>query len=471
MSSDQPTLAVAATGLGKSYKIFRRPEDQLKDLLFGKWRRYHTDHWALRGVYLAIPKGTTLGIVCRNGSGKSTLLQMICGTLQSTEGSLKVNGRIAALLELGAGFNPHFTGRENVYMNATILGLDKATIAERFDSIAQFAEIGEFIEAPVKTYSSGMFARLAFAVAISVDPDILVVDEILAVGDEGFQRRCFNRIEQIRENGATILFVSHSPGTIIDLCDTAILLDQGELLMVGDPKKVVAEYQKLIYAPPEQAAALRSALARGEAAGELPAPGDAPAAAEAEALPRNEDYFEPTLVSRSAVSHASNGARIVEIRLVAEDSRRVNVLLPDRVYQLQMKVTFERPAYRVRFGMHIKTVTGFGLGGLVSHPTGAGVPFVEAGTTLWASFAVHPRLTHNSYFIDVSVHAGGPSGGEELMHMIADADIFRIDRVPQDVASGFVRFGAEDYFSYRVGDLEGEPASDPKAVATEKPIE
>lgn len=246
--------AIRVRDLSKHFAMFERPQDRLKQMLVPRLqraaglapKRYFQEFTALSGVSFEVARGETVGIVGRNGCGKSTLLQIVCGTLQPSSGTVEVNGRIAALLELGAGFNPEFTGRENVYMNAAILGLTRAQTDERFDEIARFADIGIFIDQPVKTYSSGMYVRLAFAVAISVDPDILVVDEALAVGDEAFQRKCFARIEQIRERGGTILFVSHAAQTVVQLCDRAILLDRGEVLLDGKPKIVVNQYQRFL---------------------------------------------------------------------------------------------------------------------------------------------------------------------------------------------------------------------------------
>jgi lipopolysaccharide transport system ATP-binding protein len=203
-------------------------------------KKYYREFWALKSVSFNVKRGSTVGIVGKNGSGKSTLLQLICGTLSQSNGEVETNGRIAALLELGSGFNPEFTGRENVYMNSAVLGLTKDEVDSRFQDIVDFADIGLFIEQPVKTYSSGMLVRLAFAVAINVDPEILIVDEALSVGDELFQRKCFARIEAIKNKGATILFVSHSGSTIVELCDSAILLDSGEVLASGAPKDIVA---------------------------------------------------------------------------------------------------------------------------------------------------------------------------------------------------------------------------------------
>src|SRR6185312_15475254 len=266
MSSKQVRIRVA--GLAKRYEMYSQPSDRLKQMILPRMRRaarrqpraYFKEFWALRGVSFDVFHGETVGIVGRNGSGKSTLLQMICGTIRPTLGDLVVDGRISALLELGAGFNPEFTGRENVLLSGLVYGISEAEIRAKYDEILEFSGIGQFIDQPVKTYSSGMYVRLAFAVAINVSPDILVVDEALAVGDEAFQRKCLARIEAIRDAGATVLFVSHSAGTVVELCDRAILLDQGEMLMQGTPKEVVTTYQKLLYAPADRAEHVRQEI-------------------------------------------------------------------------------------------------------------------------------------------------------------------------------------------------------------------
>lgn len=209
MSSDTD-IAISVRNVSKHYLMFKRPEDRLRQMIVPRLQRlagrtpqhFFQDFAALRGVSFDVKRGETVGIIGRNGCGKSTLLQIVCGTLQPSSGNVEINGRIAALLELGAGFNPEFTGRENVFMNAAILGLSHAETEDRFDDIARFADIGEFVDQPVKTYSSGMYVRLAFATAINVEPDILVVDEALSVGDESFQRKCFARIEEIKQRAA-----------------------------------------------------------------------------------------------------------------------------------------------------------------------------------------------------------------------------------------------------------------------------
>ena len=239
MSSE---FAIVAQNLSKRYALFDKPSDRLKQLLLGRWRRYAREFHALQNVSFAIRPGEIVGIVGRNGAGKSTLLQMVCGTLEPSTGILAVQGRVAALLELGAGFSPDFTGLENIYINAAILGLSRAQVDAQLDAILAFADIGEFIHQPVKTYSSGMFMRLAFAVATSVEPDILVIDEALSVGDGAFARKSFDRIMRLKDAGKTILFCSHSMYQIEALCSRALWVDAGRLRMDGDSADVTSAY-------------------------------------------------------------------------------------------------------------------------------------------------------------------------------------------------------------------------------------
>lgn len=242
MSSE---VVIEASGLGKSYQIYSKPQDRLKQMLFRK-RRYYSEYWAVQNVDLSIVRGETVGIVGRNGSGKSTLLQMIAGTLTPNSGTLRVAGRVAPLLELGAGFNPEFTGRENLRLSAAILGLSTAQIVEREPAILEFAGIGDFVDQPVKTYSSGMFARLAFAVAAHVDADILIVDEILAVGDAAFTQKCMRFIHGFKEHG-TILFVSHDTSSVNALCDRAIWMENGQVRAEGEARDVSLAYQAALH--------------------------------------------------------------------------------------------------------------------------------------------------------------------------------------------------------------------------------
>ena len=242
--------AIRVQNLSKCYHIYDKPGHRLSQFIFprvDRWlrrrpRNYYREFWALRDVSFEVRKGETVGIIGRNGSGKSTLLQMISGTLSATDGSVETSGRIAALLELGSGFNPEFSGRENVYMNGAVLGLTTEEVDQRFNDIADFAGIGEFIEQPVKTYSSGMMVRLAFAVSVCVEPDILIVDEALAVGDAAFQFKCLDRLRKLTSNGTTLLFVSHDMSMVKNFCDSGIYLQQGGVRATGGPEELAELY-------------------------------------------------------------------------------------------------------------------------------------------------------------------------------------------------------------------------------------
>ena len=244
MSSDD--IAISVRSLGKTYRLFGHPGDRIKQFLSLGMKKYHNEFTALHDVSFDIKKGETVGIIGRNGSGKSTLLQLICGILKPTAGSVKVNGRISALLELGAGFNPEFTGRENVYFQGAVIGISKEEMDARFDEIAAFADIGEFIDQPVRTYSSGMFVRLAFSVAVHVAPEILIVDEALGVGDTEFQERSISFMKAMQQKGVTILFVSHSIPAVRSFCQRTVWLEHGTVNLTGDASDVCIAYQEEI---------------------------------------------------------------------------------------------------------------------------------------------------------------------------------------------------------------------------------
>jgi lipopolysaccharide transport system ATP-binding protein len=462
MSSDE--AAIRVRNLSKHYLLFDRPEDRLKQSIVPRLQRlvgrppkqYFRNFAALNDVSFEVKRGETVGIVGRNGSGKSTLLQLICGTLQPTHGTVEINGRVAALLELGAGFNPQFTGRENVYMNAAILGLSKAEIDNRFEEIARFADIGAFIEQPVKTYSSGMFVRLAFATAINVDPDILVVDEALAVGDEGFQRKCFARIEQIQDKGGTILFVSHGAQTIVQLCSRAMLFDGGELLLEGEPKRVVSHYQRLVNLTGAEARSVREeirCLRVEEAAHNAPAAepcgeSDAPAVGDGHdvrpappvRLSTLEGY-DPGLISHSRVEYEGHGARIREPRLLNSKGERINILEMGQRYTYEYFVDFSTEATNVGFGMLVNTTSGFGIGGATTaHSQALRTPRVESGMTARVRFEFDCCLLPGTYFLNAGVQ-GTADGQTRYLHRILDVLAFRVASTEELVATSLVDLG------------------------------
>lgn len=446
MSSE---TAIHVEGVHKVFPIYDKPHHRLLELLDPReglrWRR---EFHALRGIDLEIGKGQTVGIVGRNGSGKSTLLQIICGTLTPSEGTVRVNGRIAALLELGAGFNPDFTGRENVYLNATILGLGREEIDARLDDILAFADIGGFIDQPVKNYSSGMYVRLAFAVAINATPEILVVDEALSVGDEAFQRKCFARIEQIREAGATVLFVSHSAGTVVDLCDHAVLLDQGEVLTQGAPRRVVAQYQKLIYAPMERQPAIRDAIRHGDDTIDSDGMEHLARVDSDECEEMQQAWFDPELRPTSTVSYASRGARIEDARLLDASGRRVNVLVHGEEYTYTYRVSVERSLARMRCGMMIRTITGVEIGGHATDRDSSHMALVPAGAIVEASFRFRCLLNPGVYFLNAGCLASD-GDAEDYVDRHIDLVMFRVQPAEALRSTALVDLVIEDRAEWR----------------------
>jgi lipopolysaccharide transport system ATP-binding protein len=456
MSSE---ISISANSIDKVFPVYDKPHHRLLQMMSSRSakHRWYREFTALRNISFEVKKGETVGIVGRNGSGKSTLLQIICGTLTPTAGDLQVNGRIAALLELGAGFNPDFTGRENVFLNGTVLGLTRQQIEDRFDDIAAFADIGEFIEQPVKSYSSGMYVRLAFSVAIHVTPDILVVDEALAVGDEAFQRKCFARIEKIRREGATVLFVSHSAGTVLELCNRAILLDRGEMLYSGSPKRTISHYQKMLYAPAERVAAIREEI-RESTAAEQPTSvmnkvggKDAPNVPDAKAVESGATnpsdsasaydlaWHDDHLLPQSTLRYVRSGAEIKDAHLQTISGERVNVLRPGEEYVYVYDVDFDRAAAGVQFGMLIKTVSGVELGGGVSAPTHAAIEVVEAGERRRAKFRFRCLLAPGTYFLNAGVR-GRVDQEETFLDRVVDIAMFRVAPDSDRIATGMVDF-------------------------------
>lgn len=446
-------IAIRVHNLSKCYQIYATPRDRLKQFVLPPLRQmlgkaapqYYNEFWALKDVSFEVKKGETVGIIGRNGCGKSTLLQLICGTLTPTGGTIQTNGRIAALLELGSGFNPEFTGRENVYMNAAVLGLSNEEIAARFDDIVNFADIGDFVEQPVKTYSSGMMVRLAFAVAINVDPEILIVDEALSVGDELFQRKCFSRIEAIRANGATILLVSHSGGTIVELCDRAILMDGGEKLAMGLPKQIVGRYQKLLYAPAEKRDAIREHIRQAdvyvvESASTIENQAHEDHASEL------QESFNPNLKPSSTIEYESHGAYIESPAILTLAGEQVNNLARGRTYRYSYTVQFKKSASNVRFGMLIKTTSGVELGGGASASSSRdSLAYVEAGSNYRVEFRFRCALNPGVYFLNAGV-VGEVNASETYLHRLIDIAMFRVQPSTEDLATGFVDFGCYPEF-------------------------
>jgi lipopolysaccharide transport system ATP-binding protein len=357
--------AIEIRNLSKCYNIYERPRDRLLQMLYRKRRQLYRQFWALRDVSFDVPRGETIGIVGRNGSGKSTLLQMIAGTLTPTTGSVKSNGRIAALLELGSGFNPEFTGRENVFLNGSLLGLSQSEIEERFDSIVEFADIGQFVDQAVKTYSSGMMVRLAFAVQAQTDPEILIVDEALAVGDARFQAKCFDRLKQLKNNGTSILLVSHSSEQIVTHCSQALLLDGGQMLMSGNPRDVVNRYLDVLFG--RKPALVKPAAPSADGTSELQRTSDDPresmsdksVATIAHELEFSNDRFATRPgYNKYEYRWGDGSANISDFRIDSDGAEYPNSIDTGATVTVTVAVTFMKRLIRPILGITIKTKEG-----------------------------------------------------------------------------------------------------------------
>jgi lipopolysaccharide transport system ATP-binding protein len=373
--------ALRVESVSKQYRIYDRPVDRLKESLTrGRWKT-HREFWALHDITFEIEAGTTTGIIGPNGSGKSTLLQIITGTLEPTHGTVWHEGRIAALLELGAGFNPEFTGIENIFMNASLLGLSKAETERLLPEIASFAEIGEFIHQPLKMYSSGMYIRLAFATAIAVSPQVLIIDEALSVGDAVFQHRCTRRIKEMQETGTTILFVSHDPGAIRALCSRAILLNGGRVEADGTPADVLDRYQKVIMAA--EAAYAESQL------GAAPSP----VVSEVEVSPQ------------FTYRHGNGSAEILRVDLLDATRRTIAMLETGQFVHVRVQVVFHEDLEDPVYGFVIRNRHGINLYGTNTKVQGIKPGLVKRGERVETTFSFNCWLAPDLYSVSIAVHS------------------------------------------------------------------
>jgi lipopolysaccharide transport system ATP-binding protein len=385
--------AISLRDVSKAYRIYARPTDRLKEVLL-RGRTYHQDFWALREISLEVPTGTTFGIIGQNGSGKSTLLQIMAGIVRPSSGAVQVNGRVAALLELGAGFNSEFTGRENVFINGSILGFSRQEMERRFEAIARFAEIGPFIEQPVKTYSSGMVLRLAFAVAANVDPDILLIDEHLSVGDTMFQRRCFQRMEEFQKRGKTIVLVSHDIGLARNFCQRVILLDRGRVVQGGNPLTVANIYEELVCRREDEY--LR--WLRGESP-EGGTPGWSGDELASMAPADDPDPLEEVTEYR----YGTRDAEITRIELLNQERMPTVVAETGKQYIAALTIRFHQRIEQPFVGMNIDTIRGVKVCGLNSRHMNIDLGPQEAGGTLTVEFHHTMHLNPGTYFYSFGV--------------------------------------------------------------------
>jgi len=412
--------AFRLTDVGKSYVTYAQPSDRFKQFFRRGKERHLAEFWALKGVSFEIRAGEAVGIIGRNGAGKSTLLQLMCGTLRPSVGQIEATGRVAAMLELGAGFNPEFSGRENVQLAAAVMGLSDRQIVERYSSIVAFAEIGDFIDQPVKYYSSGMYARLAFAVAAHVDADILIVDEILAVGDASFQQKCMRFIEDFKKRG-TFLLVSHDPGAVASICDRAIWLEAGSLRAIGPAREIAAQYLATLNPPADRTAAPFQAVAGQEAsAGETA--GDRPSRPHG---PENVIYtgtFDP-----DAPWFGYQGAVITHLDLLDSTGQLVTKLTGGSEVTLRVFVHAYRPIERALVGFQLRNGDGETILGENTHLAYRDRPFrVEAGQDFETIFDFRLPFLPAGWFSIVAAISDGTQADNIHHHWVDEALHFQV---------------------------------------------
>lgn len=419
MSSE---LAISVQGVSKCYEVYSRPSDRLKQMagtgLAGLLRRvrprFHEQFWALHDVSLNVARGECVALIGRNGSGKSTLLQIITGTVAPTEGSVDVQGRVAALLELGSGFNPEFSGIENVYLNASLLGMSRSEVDAKLDDILAFADIGDFVHQPVRTYSSGMVVRLAFAVQAQIDPEVLIVDEALAVGDARFQAKCFARLKTLRENGTSILLVTHSTEQVVTHCDRAVLLDRGHKLADGLPRPVVNQYLDLLYGRVRQEAA-EDGEPSHTASGDL-------------VLPQQVEKLDPDFASRTPALYAQRplynayehrwgdgAAELQDFIVFSETEAFPKSIRSGSVVTLYVRYQFRDTILNPILGVTLKTKEGLTIYGTNTEMGATEGDFTSASRSGVVACSFTLNCAPGDYFVSVGI-ASRDGHGEVVPH-------------------------------------------------------
>ncbi len=467
-----PETVLLVENVSKRYEIYEHPQDRLRQffvprlqrVLPSSWRRqrpFYSEFWALRDFSVRLRRGDALGILGKNGAGKSTLLQIVAGTLAPTSGSVAVSGKVAALLELGSGFSPEFTGRENVRMNAALLGLSAAEIEDRFPAIAQFADIGEFMEQPVKTYSSGMLMRLAFAVQTAVEPELLIVDEALAVGDARFQKKCFSRLAQLREQGTTILFVTHDTSTILLFCTRAVILEHGSIHAEGDPQRIAREYHKLLFGDAGEQQRPRSAIE----------PVREPS--ETVTLDESQDVSRSTplgLKSRAEeaireVRYGSGEAEITEVGLRDPDGEPTRIIETntncEAYFRATLLVSVSNP---VSYGFIISNARGIEVYGTKSGLYSKSIPPSPPGTSFECRLRFHVRLVPGRYFLTAALAHDDDRSKDQFLDYRFDACEFEVIGPIRTFTSSLTDLGAELTHSSL-----GEFTSDRVSVSSSNP--
>lgn len=414
-------IAISVNNISKMYKLYDNPMDRLKESLGLSKKKRYKEHYALNDISFQVNKGETVGIIGTNGSGKSTILKIITGVLNPTQGNIEVNGRISALLELGAGFNMEYTGIENVYLNGTMIGFSKEEIDAKLQDILEFADIGDFVYQPVKTYSSGMFVRLAFAVAINIDPEILIVDEALSVGDVFFQAKCYRKFEEFKEKGKTILLVSHDLSSISKYCDRVILLNKGKKVEEGLPKTVVDTFKKILANQYEEETEESTKRAE-EVITEKREEGDAPAVHEGKAKKRSliiQNWKKTFALNPGVLEYGNEKAEIIDFYIVDQNGNVTNLIEKDTEFEIYMKVRFHDSVKEPIFAYTIKDIRGTDLTGTNTMYEHAPVTEKVAGDEQVVCFRQKMTLQGGEYMLSLGC-TGYTTGDFEVFHRLYD---------------------------------------------------
>jgi len=377
MESNMSDFAINIEHISKVYKLYRGRADRLKDALHLTRRQTYQDYYALSDVNFTVQKGETVGLIGTNGAGKSTLLKIVTGVLTPSGGQVEVNGRISALLELGAGFNNEYTGLENIYFNGTLLGYTREQMEERVPRIIEFAGIGDYINQPVKMYSSGMFARLAFAMAINVEPDILIVDEALSVGDIYFQSKCFKKMDEIKKNGTTVLLVTHDMSSVVKYCDRVVVLNHGKVVKEGNPKEMVDIYKKILV---NQYDENKTGNAQKLSVGK-------------------DTWMSRLRLNNENVLYGSGKARIVDFGLFDENGNITGLILKKRIFTIKMKVEFMEDVEYPIFAFTVKNVRGAEVTGTNTMFERLEVPLARTGEIYVVTFQQKALLQGGEYLL------------------------------------------------------------------------
>ncbi len=426
MSSE---IAITVNSVSKRYEMYAQPRDRLLQFISLGKRQYFKEFWALRDVSFTVQKGETVGILGRNGSGKSTLLQIIAGTLSPTLGQVHTKGIMAALLELGSGFNPDFTGRENIYLNGTILGLSRTEMDARFDEIAAFADIGAHLDQPIKTYSSGMAVRLAFAVQACVSPQVLIVDEALSVGDEKFQRKCFDHIEHLREGGCSILLVTHSTATVEKFCQRGVLLHKGEVHGIGPAKEIVDQYHALLYS--DEKAYLRYQGVR-KSYESLASPVVQPRVQGLPAYAEESDH---------AAASSDIRAVITDWEAIDAEGNRSEQFRTGEQLTVRFFVDVVSTIQEIQAGILLRTVEGVSAFGTSTLYHQNNLKNAQPGSRLMFEFELKANLCAGSYFITLAIAEAISHGDMLYLDRKTDIIVIKIYQL-RTLASGIAMLDA-----------------------------